>query len=197
MKLFSFNRNQVAVLVTILVLVVLGAVYFFVYMPTNEKRIQKQRFQTRIGHHALRRFQALQNIDANIRVKIENSVSLLNNTITDYLKGNSAHQDTLETYILGFPRTHFTLSLPKEIKYEVSLLGRDSSAVDSAYSLNANNDNQNVRLIYDKNFEKGRRTVVYRMVMEFSYQQFFSPLLRGNVFDEYIVFKDQKYFCRL
>jgi hypothetical protein len=180
MKLFSFNRNQVAVLVTIMVLVVLGALFFFVYMPNNEKRIQKQRFQ------------ALQNIDANIRVKIENSVSLLNNTMTDYLKGNSAHQDTLKEYILGFPRNHFTLSLPKEISYEQSLLGRDSSAVDSAYSLSANNDNQNVRLIYDKNFEKGRRTVVYRMVMEFSYQQFFSPLLRGNVFDEYIVFKDQK-----
>src|SRR5690349_10734156 len=78
MKFFSFNKSQGAVLATILILIFLGAAYFFIYLPNNEKRIQEQHFR------------ALQNIDRNIHTKIDNSVALLRNLLNAYGFGGKA-----------------------------------------------------------------------------------------------------------
>ena len=64
-----FNRNNAAVLMTLLFVIVLGASYFFIYVPANEKNLQEQRFRS------------LQNIERNIHAKIENSVALMHNLL--------------------------------------------------------------------------------------------------------------------
>src|SRR5215210_1444964 len=93
MKYFSFNRNHVAVLITLLFVLFFGAIYFFIYVPQNEKDLQQQRFRT------------LQNIDKNIHAKIENSVALMSNLLQGKVN---------KEYINYFSRTskqNFTLKL--------------------------------------------------------------------------------------
>src|SRR4051812_26172589 len=74
MKFLNFNKSQTAVLITIFILIFLGAAYFFIYLPNNEKRIQEQHFK------------ALQNIDRNIHTKIENSLALLRTLLNAYVE---------------------------------------------------------------------------------------------------------------
>src|SRR5664279_2379670 len=91
---FSFTRNHAAVLITLLFVIVLGASYFFIYVPANEKNLQEQRFRS------------LQNVERNIHDKIENSVRLMNNL----LKGSI---DTpYVRYLSDHSKEQFTLSLP-------------------------------------------------------------------------------------
>ena len=68
-KFFSALKNQTSSLVTIFALFIVGAYYFFIYIPNNEKIVQE------------RRFRCLQNIDYNIRAKIDGSIKVLDNIL--------------------------------------------------------------------------------------------------------------------
>src|ERR1700753_1309241 len=74
LKFFSFGKSQASILITLMVLIFLGAVYFYIYIPQNEKTVQE------------RRFRCLQNINTNINTKIGNSISMLNYLLTSFPK---------------------------------------------------------------------------------------------------------------
>ena len=100
MKYLSFNRNYLAVLITLVFVIFCGAIYFLIYVPNNEKDLQAQRFRT------------LQNIDINIHKKIDNSVSLLGNLLDAFAKDDSTEQ-YVKKYINNYSRENFTLTLPE------------------------------------------------------------------------------------
>ncbi|HEX4373820.1 MAG TPA: hypothetical protein VHZ50_10995, partial [Puia sp.] len=123
LKFFSFGKNQAGVLITLLALISLGACYFFIYLPNNEKAVQE------------RRFRCLRKIDTNIRIKIDNSFTQISNLIYDYDKNHpvdtSNHHKKnhskdsiarkkdslfreLNTYISEYPKDNFTLLMPEQ-----------------------------------------------------------------------------------
>jgi hypothetical protein len=97
MKFFSINKALAPVITTIIVIISLGAVYFFIYLPHNEKTLREQHFRT------------LKTIDENIHSKVENSVALLNNLIRAY---NAQRIDTtgINDYISRYPKDKFILT---------------------------------------------------------------------------------------
>jgi len=97
MKFFSINSRLAPVITTIVVIVSLGAVYFYFYLPHNEKTIRSQHFRT------------LKTIDENIHAKVENSMALLNNLIRAY---NNPRMDTgqVNKYISTYPKDKFILT---------------------------------------------------------------------------------------
>src|SRR6476469_9148083 len=92
---FSFTRNHAAVLITLMFVIFLGASYFFIYVPGNEKSLQEQRFR------------ALQNIENNIHAKIDNSVALMSNLLKDPV--DTAYIKYLNDHSKGL----FALSVPE------------------------------------------------------------------------------------
>jgi hypothetical protein len=175
MKFFSISKNQATVFLTLLVMICLGAGYFFIYIPQNEKTIQEQRFR------------ALQNIDKNVHAKIENSVALLNNLLTDYQE-NKTGRDALERYIKQYPKDNFTLFVPGTV--HDSLVKQDD-AVDNAYTINVDSSSRRITLVFtklNKEFDKDTQIKAHSIQMKFSFEQFIRFLLPGNIFDQYIIF---------
>jgi len=64
-KPYTIKNSHVAVLITVLIAIFLGACYFFIYVPNHEKTVQE------------RYFRCLQNVDENINAKIQNSAAQL------------------------------------------------------------------------------------------------------------------------
>lgn len=177
MKFFSINKNQAAVIITILVLIFLGAAYFFIYLPGNEKRIQEQRFR------------ALRNIDRNIHTKIENSIALLNNLLNAYQSADPARRAQLNQYINGYSSNNFKLTTPVTVRLSNQAVLKDSLNQDSAYTLKVNNDTREISLFFTKPaLVKDGDSIAFKMGMKFSFQQFLSFLLPKDVFDDYVVF---------
>ncbi len=169
MKYFSLNRNYNDILITLMVVIFLGAGYLYLYVPQNEKRVQEQRFRS------------LQNIDKNIHSKIENSIALMNNLLKSYKNGD---QQYITSYIKQYSKDNFTLSIPDSQK--VSALN-----VDSTYSIIINNNNRLITLLATLQSSNALNdTIEYRMDMKFSFEQFIKYMLPANVFDQYIVFSN-------
>ena len=163
---FSFTRNHAAVLITLLFVIFLGASYFFIYIPNNEKSLQEQRFR------------ALQNIEKNIHAKIENSVALMNNLLKDsvdtaYIK-----------YLSNRSKKLFTLSIPENQPRIIK------DITDSGYTITVNNVNRQIILLLTKQHITKKDTTNYQMAMQWSFEQFMESLLHQNVFDQYIIFSD-------
>jgi len=181
MKFFSINKNQSAVLVTLIILIFLGAGYFFIYLPYNEKRIQEQRFN------------ALQNIDRNIHAKIENSISLLNNLLTNFQYANEEDRRNLTRYINEYSSASFKLTTPSVMVSKAGGLLGDSLVLDSAYTINVNNNTREISLfLTEKEQQENQDAKVYKIGMKFSFEQFIKFLLPKDVFDDYIVFSKGK-----
>jgi len=123
LKSFSFGKSQASVLITLLILISLGACYFFIYLPNNEKAVQE------------RRFRCLRKIDTNIRTKIDNSFTQISNLLYEYDKNHptdtiNPHKKNrskdsiirrkdslfreLKTYITEYPKINFTLLMPEQ-----------------------------------------------------------------------------------
>jgi hypothetical protein len=172
MKYPSFNRNYLAVLITLVFVIFCGAIYFLIYVPNNERDLQEQRFRT------------LQNIDVNIHKKIENSVSLLSNLLDGFAKDDSTER-YVKKYINNYSRENFTLALPEvSVKNKVVRNGR----IDSSYSIAVNNESQLITLQLEKKIIDGADTTSYKMSMNFSFDQFIKFLFPENIFDQYLVF---------
>ena len=181
MNFFSINKNQSAVLVTLIILVFLGAGYFFIYLPYNEKRIEEQRYN------------ALQNIDQNIHSKIENSVSLLNNLLSNFQYANEEERKNLIQYINEYSSASFKLTTPSVIVSPTRGLLRDSLILDSAYTLRVNNDTRDISLFLTRQEQRYNQDFkTYGIGMKFSFEQFIKFLLPRDVFDEYVVFSKGK-----
>lgn len=168
MRYFSFFKNFNDVFITLLVLIFLGAGYFYMYVPQNEKAVQEQRFRS------------LQNIDKNIHSKIDNSIALMHNLLVAYKTSN---RKSIIEYINGYSTANFTLSVP------------DSQLIkanpDSNFNIVVNNNSRLITLL--ANIPSGGKqndSMRYRMEMKFTFEQFIKNLLPANVFDQYIVFSD-------
>lgn len=171
MRFFSFNRNHAAVMLTLLFLLCLGAIYFFMYLPQNEKRLQEQRFRT------------LQNVDKNIHAKIENSIGLMNNLLSGAVDTNYIH------YLSNHSKENLTLTPPPSVG-QGAVVVKDVN--DSNYTVSINAQNRQVVLVLNKQKidTKGDTLANYQMAMKFSLEQFISSLLPKNVFDHYVVFSN-------
>ncbi len=156
-----------------LFVVFLGAVYFFIYIPNNERRLQAQRFRT------------LQNINKNIQEKIRNSEALMNNLLKN--KIDTGYID----YLSEQSKENFTLIKPLSNGTSPTKL---KSITDSGYTINSDNDNRylNLRLykLAIKTSNSKTDTITYEMAMKFTFEQFFKGLLPKYVFDEYVVFNN-------
>jgi hypothetical protein len=181
-KSFSVNRNQVAVFSTVLVLIFLGASYFFIYVPDNEKTVQE------------RRFLCLQNIDKNIHSKIENSASMLNSLLTAYPENSSKKKpdslkklNKLKKYVESYSKKNFTLLFIDSLKAKEkkSLIEKDSLV-----TINTDPNSQQFTL-YISRIIKGTSDSV-TMGIRYRFEQFVKPLLTADVFDNYIVFINYK-----
>ncbi|MEO7120824.1 MAG: hypothetical protein ABIY62_06990 [Ginsengibacter sp.] len=172
MKYPSFNRNYLAVLITLVFVIFCGAIYFLIYVPNNERDLQEQRFRT------------LQNIDVNIHKKIENSVSTLSNLLDGFAKDDST-EHYVKKYINNYSRENFTLTLPEvKVKNKIVRNGR----VDSSYSISVNNESRLITLQLEKKIIDGTDTTSYKMSMNFSFDQFIKFLFPENIFDQYLIF---------
>jgi len=163
MKFFSINKRLAPVITTIIVIISLGAIYFFVYLPHNEKTLQEQHFR------------ALKTIDENIHSKVENSVALLNNLIRSY---NPQRKDTagINNYISRYPKDKFILT-------PISQIPQAKDTNSNTYEVLVSNRNKQIILVRD--------TAGSEIQMKFTLEQFISSLLPAEVFDEYIVFSNQ------
>jgi hypothetical protein len=185
-KLFSIAKNQIAILGTLMILIFLGACYFFVYVPNNEKTVQE------------RRFRCLQNIDVNIKVKLNNNILLINNLLTTYALKNKAKPnnkdsiDKLNRYVANYPSKDFLL-LPIELSGKK---GRTSQipGIDSLYTIKIDIDSnlQQFTLYVSKAIKKTDSTDWLRMGVLFGFEQFLKPLFPADVFDNYVVFDKDK-----
>ena len=64
-KFFSIGNNQALVFISFLSVIILIAIYLFVYIPQNEMELKEQRFRS------------MQRIADNVHQKINNSISLM------------------------------------------------------------------------------------------------------------------------
>jgi hypothetical protein len=175
MKL-SINKNQVSViLATVLIVVSLVAVYVFFYLPYNEQIIQE------------RRFRSLQNIDRNIHEKIDNSVALLGNLLDSY--SDSATNRGRETYISN-SKENFEVTSIDSIPRTDWLKDKDS--LRNSYVIDVHKNTGLIKLTLYKEYIRNRDTLNVRGTIQFSFEQFISGLLQSNVFDQYIIFSDNK-----
>lgn len=165
MKFSLPHRNYATIFLTILFVVFLGVVYFLVYIPQNEKRLQQQRFLS------------LQNIDRNIHEKIDNSLALIDNLL---------QKQTSVEYIRHLRLTsanHFSLSLPNKKQSGSLGLGQ---VTDSMSAVSINDSVQQIKLLSYKKTNSGSDTIS----ITYSFAQFFDKLLPKNVFEEYVVFHE-------
>ncbi len=189
-KFLPSGKNQFAIISTILVLILLGACYFFIYIPKNEKTVQA------------RRFRCLQDIDSNVHARIQSSVALIN----FYLKAHSNDSDDslkkLNDYITNYypkyyPHNNFTL-LPIEktatnLKGTTLLNVQNDSLITIQISQNLNSPEITLYASMPLN-RKGANNESYyiKMGVRYKFEQFFKTVLPANVFDHYIIFNDKR-----
>lgn len=175
MKKRSLNKTQLATWVTLLVILFLGACYFFIYMPANEQRVQEQRFRS------------LQNVQRNLQTRIDNSVALMDVLLTAY-NDSAANHSGLDDYISTYANDKFRLTIPKRM-----VIARDSADSVRKYKVDVNRTSGIVSITASKVFnEAAENPVVYHMSLQFSIKQFIAPLLPQDVFDEYLVFLNDR-----
>jgi len=202
LKFFSFGKNQSGVLITLLVIIALGACYFFLYLPKNERTVQE------------RRFRCLRKVDLSLRDKIQTSRVLITNLLNDYDRYKDGKQDAglkkLRKYISGYSTKNFTLLLPERAEQYFNP-NHDSL-------INSNHDNltymgdddlgnkfyidvgSQITLLVKKEKNNGApksksgktRETDTVIGMRYDFNQFVSSLLLTGVFDYYAVFVNKK-----
>ena len=173
---FSFNRNYIAAILTLIFVIFCGGIYFFIYVPNNEKSLQEQRFRT------------LQNIDDNLHKKIENSVALMNNLLNTSSRNDESRQ-YVNKYIDNYSKENFTLTLPAIKETKKNLQNKFS---DSSYKITVNDDTRLITLQLIKHIFESTDTATYEISMMLSFNQFIKFLFPENVFDQYLVFSDAR-----
>jgi hypothetical protein len=184
MKFLSFTRNQGIIVLTLLFVVLLGGLYFFLYIPANRKNLERQRFR------------GLQNVETNIDQKIENSISLLKSLLINYRKERLAKGTTASNqafaanksakksfneigftreYIKSYPSDQFKL-IP--ITKDVKGAGDTTDLTDTVSWLEIQKDQEIV--IYLK-------IGADKIGVKYAINQFMDPLLPKDIFDDYLL----------
>src|SRR5579863_2339972 len=153
------------VFATVIVLIAFGVAYSFWYVPQNEAELQNKEFR------------CLQDLERNIRDKIDNSEALLN-TLAENLKnpGKTYDKDKIIKYIHSYPTTYFSLTVNTNA-VRPKALGGQAAAGDTSI------------IITDQSVVVRRRLNTVVIDVRYTLDQFFKPLFRSDLFDQYIVFK--------
>lgn len=182
-KFFSFSRNQIAVLGTLLLLFILGAFYFMSYLPRHEKMVQE------------RRFRCLRNIDDNVRAKIRNSRQVMDNLLDAYQKNeqNEKVLDSINNYIKVYPKTAFVLLPLVATKSLTEISLKKSQERDSVVSVTMipDLDLRQFTLNVCRTIKSPGLTRTFSIGIKFDFKQFLTPLPVG-VFNNYIIFNNNK-----
>jgi len=151
---------------TLFFVLLLGGIYFFMYIPNNQRNLEEQRFR------------CLQNIETNIHAKIDNSVALLNNLLITWQKNDPQYnQKRLSQYIKNYPQQNFTL-IPISLAKPVT--GKPQP--DSTCNIDFNK--QELIIYLTKNGTQ--------IGLRYSINQFIDPLLPRDIYNEYILLKSSK-----
>lgn len=170
-KPFSIKNSQIAVLITLMVFIFLGACYFFIYVPNNEKIVQE------------RYFKCLQNIDYNIHSKIENSELQVKGLFTT---DTTRQIKILKNYIKNYPKDNFTLIPERRFQKD-----KKNTATSEGSSVIIDTNRQQLTLFINSPIfkERTRDTVgTTRMGVRYEFNQFIKPLLPAEDFENYVVF---------
>ena len=172
-KSSGISRKQTGVIITLLVIVFLGASYFFIYIPNNERTVQE------------RHFRCLQNVDVNIHNKIQNNFRLVENLFRTY----SAKNDTnLKDHINVFNKqidTFYNLKPDFIVLADATpgLFNDSLTLLSVAHVLNR----KHVENTLHGHSAKSHVDTA-KIYVRFGAGQFIKPLLPSGVFDNYIVF---------
>ncbi len=166
---FSFNKNRSLLLVTVFLVTLLGAGYFFIHIPKNAKYVED------------RHFRCLQNVETNIHAKIDNSIGLLNNLLETRISNRANFsRDSIDNYIKRYSRENFVL-----LPIDTATLTKDAKQsginADSICKITFKNRELLIEL-YKKNFKIG---LVYKI------EKFLTPLLPEDKFNEYLLLSDE------
>ena len=155
----NMNKKLLPVLATIAVVIFLGACYFFIYVPNNEKILQEHRFRI------------LQNIDKNIQSKVESSSVRLKRLLE-----NHAYDP------IGVKK--YIKEQEKYSKEKYTLSNVDQIPADFLMRPGLLNSKINITEIE----QIGKTSTFRRINIAYDVQQFFKPLLPvGSTFEEYII----------
>src|SRR5215217_3530757 len=179
---FSISKKLAPVLITLSIVVIMLSYYFFIYLPANERDLRSQRFRV------------LENIDVNIQAKISNSTALLENLLKGFLSEDEVYKNALSTYIRNFPQKDFELLPIKNLGTDSLFSAKMSDGQGMETTISIDSGSQNFALLLTKNLNrkwKGRDSL-FRIGIRSSLQRFVVPLLPANIFDEYIIFQDNK-----
>jgi hypothetical protein len=166
---FSFSRNQTIVLATLFFVLIIGAIYFFIYVPNNQNELEAQRFR------------CLQNIEINIQSKVDNSIALLNNILNTYNVNHPLYnREKLNKYLEHYPRKNFILEPVKPVQ-ETEDKNKVNTSTDSLCKVEFDNRRLTIHL------QKGG----YFIHMRYTLKQFIDPLLTNEIFDQYIFLRQK------
>ena len=183
MKSLLPGREQIPAIITLIIVLCLGAGYYFIYLPGNERDIQKWKFRT------------LKNIDTNIQKKITNGYDLLGT----YLR----HDSTISNYIIELKKQvpdikirnkQFLDSLGK-INKVISKFSNNKFSTDTISGVrNKVSFEPPVYIDREKKLVVKRIDTIQDSTFEISisypFKEFIIPLLPEDVFDGYIVLEN-------
>ena len=183
-NIFSFGRNQVAVLITVIVLIVAGAFYFLLYIPQHEETVQE------------RRFRCLRKIDWRVHQKITTAQYLIANLLERYydseVSRGSKDDATLNKYIQGYSKKDFSLMLPKDAtdyfeKHHQNLFESSRDTLGNIYYISYD---VKLTLLVRKALRTATKNPKDSITigMEYDLDQFIKPLVLSDIFDGYIIF---------
>ncbi len=191
-NLFSFTRSQGMIIATLIIILVLGVLYFFVYVPYNQTNLEAKQFR------------ALQTTEQKIADKVENSLALVHNLVRNY-RINSLGYDTkaIYKYINNYPKKNFVLSI------DTNFVGKgNADSLRKVNSLSARNravarlkkagkhnllkkdtvPTEDTTITFnDKILSIGIDTANVQIKITYTFKQFMVPILPGDVFDQYII----------
>jgi hypothetical protein len=202
-KFFSISREQTPIIITLLIVILLGASYLFIYVPNRDDTLQQEHFRW------------LRQVDVNIQKKIEGCDTLLSHLLELYSENTS--RPGTEKYIKNFSQENFTLfyhtdtlkrafgsskrTTGDEVKIELpngkiiyGPKGAQESSKDSIYHIGT---------IYSMTVYEPLQTFIvsaskcdsnksyqYTVSMQYTFKNFLQPLLNKWIFDHYVVFSN-------
>lgn len=201
MKWLTFTAKQSVVLATVILLVIIGAAYFFWYVPQNQQRLEEKQFR------------CLQTLEKNIREKIASSQTFVKTLMDNYKANNNNYpKDQVIAYIDSFSEKSFTLTklenrkavarnrapAAKLISVNIMLAGsgRVSTTLDSLpHKSTVGKPDQEKKAIDTLVFDENGVAInipgdEVSFTLKYKLDQFIGGLLRMDVFDNYILFKN-------
>ena len=181
-KFFSINRKQVTFLITLVVVVAAGALYYLSYIPNNEEELNEQHFRW------------LQKTDANIREKMLGNDTLLSGLLKAYIDPKNQN---VEDYIRHYPIGDATLaayktdssdSSGKKTLTQTKKPKPDTSGIQFILDWDSSMNKLNLSAV-----KKERDGFTYTVQIKYDFEKFIAPLLIPGLFDHYIIFYEGRY----